>query len=489
MGHTSVLALPAAFLSAAVLACQSPTASKAGVPASILVTPDTVRLVQGQSRLLAVSVFDGNGTLLIGVTVSFASSDATVVTVSSAGLVRAIATSGQATLKVTCGTASTTVRVVLVVAVPTSVTVSPPSVALRVGDSVPLTATVYDQAGQILAGAAVTFASADTSVATVSTSGVVSGVALGSTSVTASGGAARAAVPVHVISNDAVTAAIPVPGGAYGIDVSGSGVVYVTLLTTPHLARVSLATLAVVDTIAVGSVPTGVAFSPDGAYAYVTNQYSGTLSVVRVAEDRQIAVVALGNSPFVVRASPTGATVAATDNVGNLYFVSTGTDSVIATLAVGGAPNGLAYNTGGTRLYVSTSTGGTVVEVDPTIPRVLRTITTGGTPQGIDVSGDGTELYVANEAGWLGVYRIATAARLDSIPLDAGAFALARSPDDSVLYVGIPRLGEVEIVRRSARVVTGTLLVGGTPRRIAFTADARHAVVADEQGWVHVVTR
>ena len=115
------------------------------------------------------------------------------------------------------------------------------------------------------------------------------------------------------------------------------------------------------------------------------------------------------------------------------------------------------------------------------------------TPDGLKtckaLSGDGTELYIANEAGWLEVRSIATLARLDSIPLAGPAFGLARSPDDAVLYAGLYTIGRVAVINRATRQVIKTLATGGNPRRIAFTADGRHAVIANLAGWVDVVTR
>jgi YVTN family beta-propeller protein len=127
--------------------------------------------------------------------------------------------------------------------------------------------------------------------------------------------------------------------------------------------------------------------------------------------------------------------------------------------------------------------------VDPSGPSILRTFAMGGMPQGLALSADGTELYVANQAGWLGVFSVASGTRLDSIALDGAAFGLARSPDNQVLYVGLYDAGGVVVVNRATRQVIKTLVTGGTPRRIAFTADSRHAVIANEDGWVDVVTR
>ena len=295
--------------------------------------------------------------------------------------------------------------------------------------------------------------------------------------------------PNRPLGSDRVAATIAVPGGAYGIDVAANGAVYATLLTASSLVRISLSTLSVVRTVPVGNTPTGVAFSPTGTTAYVTNQSSRSLGLVNVGQDSQVATIAVHGDPFVTLPSPDGGKVIVTGNDDSIFVVNAGTQAVSASLYVGTAPNGLAFNATGTRLYVSNSFGGTVVEVDPAVPAVLRTVTTGGRPQGLAVSRDGAELYVANEVGWLEVRSIATFARLDSIPLAGAAFGLARSPDDAVLYVSLHDVGEVVVVNRATRQVIKTLDTGGAPRRIAFTADSRTAVIANLAGWVDVVER
>lgn len=79
----------------------------------------------------------------------------------------------------------------------TTVTVSPSSATVYLGDTRALTATAYDQHGDPMS---VSFAwsSSNTSVATVSSSGVVSGVGLGTATVTASAGGKSASAAVTV---------------------------------------------------------------------------------------------------------------------------------------------------------------------------------------------------------------------------------------------------------------------------------------------------
>jgi YVTN family beta-propeller protein len=299
----------------------------------------------------------------------------------------------------------------------------------------------------------------------------------------------KSSTSITALGPGTITATIPVPGGTYGIDVSSTGVVYATVASASHLARISLSTLTLVDTVPVGGAPTGVAFSPDGGTAYVTNQTSGSLGVVNVATDSQVATVAVNAMPFVTMPSPDGSRIVVTGNSDSIFVVNASTKSVVASLHVGGAPNGVVFNATGSRIYVSNFLDGTVVEVNPATPAVLRTFTTGGQPQGLALSADGSELYIANQSGWLEVRSIATGARLDSVPLGGAAFGLARSPDNSLLYVGLYAVGKVMIVDRATHQVISSVATGGSPRRIAFTADSKHAVIANNAGWVDVVTR
>ena len=83
--------------------------------------------------------------------------------------------------------------------VPTTITISPASATLQsLGETVRLAATVQDQNGQTMSGATVAWTSGDPSVATVDASGLVTAVANGTTSVTATAGSASASTAVTV---------------------------------------------------------------------------------------------------------------------------------------------------------------------------------------------------------------------------------------------------------------------------------------------------
>src|SRR5437588_10787702 len=152
--------------------------------ASVSVTPASATISAGQSAQLTATPQDANGNPLSGRTVTWSSGSSAVAAVNGSGLVTGVAL-GSATITAASegqsGTAAITVTRVPVA----SVTVSPATANLQPGQTRQLTATPQDASGNALSGRVVTWASGNTAVATVSGSGLVSGVAAGSAAITA----------------------------------------------------------------------------------------------------------------------------------------------------------------------------------------------------------------------------------------------------------------------------------------------------------------
>src|SRR6267378_5188318 len=135
------------------------------------VSPNSVHLVRSDTVRLSVTALDGDGHLVTGVAVAFASDDTTIVTVSNLGLVRSGTVLGSTIVRVRGGGAFTDVPVT-VTGTATQVTVSPPDTAIASGATVQLTATARDGFGDPVSGASVTWRSNDTSLATISSTGL-----------------------------------------------------------------------------------------------------------------------------------------------------------------------------------------------------------------------------------------------------------------------------------------------------------------------------
>src|SRR5207247_1257785 len=152
--------------------------------ASVEVTPPSASVQAGQTVQLTATPKDAGGTPLSGRTVTWSSSNTAAATVSNSGLVSGV-TPGTDTITATSegksGTSSVTVTNVPVA----TVEVTPPSASVQAAQTVQLTATPKDAGGTPLSGPEVPRSGDGTAVATVSSSGLVSGVTPGSATITA----------------------------------------------------------------------------------------------------------------------------------------------------------------------------------------------------------------------------------------------------------------------------------------------------------------
>lgn len=454
-------------------------------PAFLVVAPDSIQLVRGDSLRLSVAVLDADSALLTGVAVTFRSSDTAMVTVSNTGVVRSRGPLGTARVTVSGGGLSTDVPAE-VFGVPAAIRVSPADTTIRQGASYLLRAAVIDPTGDTLPGQPLTFQSGNPLVVTVSGAGLVrSAGPAGSTLITVRSGALFAFAAVSVADTSIVTR-LPLSARPYGVAASPSRVVYVSRLDAASLARVDLPAMAFSGAAIVGTVPTFVTFDPAGTTAYVTNQLSGTVGVVDVATNVQTSTIPVLGDPFIVRVSPDNQLVWVTTNVNSLFAIDVGSTTVAHRFDFTDGPSaGLAFHPTNDSLIYASVIGGVVHEIDFRRDTVLRTFAVGGLPQAIAVAPDGSELYLANEsAGELQVVNLQTGALLAPVFLGAGPFDLALSPDGTKIWVTLQGSGLVRVLDRASRTILRTIATGGRPRRVAFDPGSSTVVVANEAGWV-----
>ncbi len=143
---------------------------------------------------LTASPLDQNGNA-IAATVTWSSSATGFATVSSTGLVTGVA-AGSAIITGASGNVSATVTITVAPQILTTITVSGGSTVVA-GSTLQLIAAARDQNGKAMTGV-FTWASDATAVATVSSSGLVNGVAAGSANITASSGGVNGAAAITV---------------------------------------------------------------------------------------------------------------------------------------------------------------------------------------------------------------------------------------------------------------------------------------------------
>ncbi len=167
--------------------------------------------------------------------------------------------------------------------------------------------------------------------------------------------------------------------------------------TDSYVYRISTSSLSVDQVIKVGLVPKFLTVTPDGKYALVANWCSFDLSVINVAQGREVARLPMGAYPRGLAVSP---------NSKMAYVAVMGSDVVnkvdLTTLKpadsfnVGPNPRHLVISPDGRYLYASLNASGEVAKLDVATEEVVATQHTGTEARSLAISADGLSLYVVN---------------------------------------------------------------------------------------------
>jgi hypothetical protein len=152
--------------------------------ASVVITPASPQLIEGEEITLSARALDASGAELTGRTISWTSSDLTVATVSTAGVVKALKDGG---VEVTAATGGKSAKVAITVdPIPVaSVELDVENVAIAEGATQQLAATVKSATGQTLTGRYVGWTSSDPSIVYVDPLGKLTAVRVGAATITA----------------------------------------------------------------------------------------------------------------------------------------------------------------------------------------------------------------------------------------------------------------------------------------------------------------
>ena len=126
----------------------------------------------------------------------------------------------------------------------------------------------------------------------------------------------------------------------------------------------------------------GLAVNPSGTLVYSSNGTAG--KVIDAATNTVAATITFPNAGASLNGialNPSGTRAYYTDsNNGRLYVVDTATNTVIANIPVGTAPDGVSVTPDGLMVYVANAFSGSVSVIDALTNTVIATISTGGQP-------------------------------------------------------------------------------------------------------------
>jgi len=376
----------------------------AGPAASIQVIPSIVDLPFGGTRQLGAIVRDAQSRVMNHPTVSFVSKDQTVATVSSAGLLAAVAV-GFDSLTVTSGSAVQYVSVAVVThpagsaagtpavaSRPFAVAVSRTGVALTGRQDLPyLQLSLLPDTGfrdSVKVGADPTdiaFTSAGTTAYVTNQFSLNVGV-------------------INVTTKQSVDS-IPVPSGnPFRILVAPDDQHVYVSTSTGMVFEIATATKAITRQWVLSPSPVnGMAFHPNGDILYATSTGGSIFEVT--TSTGTVRLDTPGGTLQDIAVSLDGTEVYIANEGGDLDVRDAATGGRLTTIPAAANAFGLKLSPDGTQLYASVIGSGQVKVIDRSSRAVTQTLTVGGTPRRIAFNRLGTTALIPNESGWVNVVR------------------------------------------------------------------------------------
>jgi uncharacterized protein YjdB len=329
--------------------------------AAVVVSPASASVVVGNTQQLTATTKDASNNILTGRSITWSSASPTIASVDPSGLIAAIAP-GTATITATSeGQSGTSAVTVVAAQVPVAtVAVTPASPVVVAGSTAQLTATATDANANVLTGRSVVWSSSAPTIATVdANTGLVSGIAAGTATITAtSEGQSGTAVitvtppPVATVTVSPATATIVIGASQqlFAATKDAKGVA----LTGRAVSWSSDKPVATVDA---NGLVTGV--SAGTATITATSEGKTGSSVITITPVPVAAVAVNPSSASVVAGNTVQLAATLTDADGNVlsgrFTVWTSANSSIASVDANGLVTGVAA--GGPVAITATSEG------------------------------------------------------------------------------------------------------------------------------------
>ena len=188
--------------------------------------------------------------------------------------------------------------------------------------------------------------------------------------------------------------------------------------------------------IQTGKDPNHFAFSPDGHFMYVSNEYSHQLSVIDLLEHKLARQVDTGRRPVDMALAPGGKTLfVAIYGEGHVKAFDTESFNELERIATGAGAHGMAMSVDGKRLFVTNRDAATVSVIDVATRKLMQNFHVPTGPDMLEVTPDGKELWVTGRYGKqvyvidLATYKITQRIRTGAAPHGVVLIDLVNSPE------------------------------------------------------------
>lgn len=270
------------------------------------------------------------------------------------------------------------------------------------------------------------------------------------------------------------------------------------------LTVISGSTNSVVGSIPVGASPSGIAYDPENGNLYVANCGSGFVSVINASTHvtvNEIPVPLVGctigykwymNFAPVAYDGADGTILVSNYGSGSLSVINTTTESLSATINLGGEPYGLAYDPANRYVYATEFTKPLVDVLNGSTDLLLTRVPVTELPSGIAYDSANQDLYVADASlyvpnpagdGNVSVIDGKTDTLVDTIPTQGYPWTVAYDSGNGDLYETDSNTTVMKVISGGTDKVIGSVPIGpalqGTSTDFADLYD-------DENGLVYV---
>jgi hypothetical protein len=243
----------------------------------------------------------------------------------------------------------------------------------------------------------------------------------------------------------------------------------------------------VVDVIAVGQEPRGVALDPLSLRAFVAASAEGEVEVIDVAEGRIVGSIRLdpGDSPWDVGLTPDGRVLAAVNRGSSSVAFLDPVGWVLGSrVRAGDAPTRIVVGPSAKRAFVLDSGASAITVLDLDYGSVVGTVATESEPLRAALDRTGSVLYVALRGSpYVAVLSTADLSPAGRVYVGPGAAGVAVDPRTDRLYVGVAGQSRVDVFEPASFTRVGLVEVPGpvTEMVVLRTERVMLALMPEEQ--------
>ena len=372
------------------------------VVARVTVSPSSASIEEGGTQQFSATAYDSVDVEISGKTFIWSSDSASVATIDSSGLATGV-DAGSTTITATLDGESGTATLTVTEAPPAvaRVTVSPSSVSIEEGGTHQFSATAYTSDNTMISGKTFAWTSSSTSVATINSSGLATGVDAGSTTITATVDGISGTATLTVTEAPPAVARVTVSPSSVSIEEGGTHQFSATAYTSDN-TTISGKTFAwTSSSTSVATInASGLATAVDAGSTTITatvDGVSGTATLTVTEAPPVVARVAVSPSSVSIEEGGThqfSATAYTSDNtmISGKTFAWTSSSTSVATINSSGLATGV--DAGSTTITatvdgISGTATLTVTEAPPAVARVTVS------PSSVSIEEGGTHQFSA----------------------------------------------------------------------------------------------